>query len=80
MHKAMKQVSADIAARVPAVVLFGDPDDGQPVQGIDAGDVSTFCAKGDLICDGIPLVLIAHLSYAFKAVDAAQFVAGRVQV
>ena len=80
VHKGMKQVSADVASRVAAAVLFGDPDNGQPVQGIDAGDVITFCNKDDLICKGKPIVLLAHLSYALDAGAAAQFVAGRVQV
>jgi cutinase len=74
----MQQVLASIASRVSAVVLFGDPDDGQPIQGVDAANVATFCFEDDLICKGAPIVLGAHLSYALDAGDAAQFVAARV--
>lgn len=80
MHKAMKQVSAAVASRVVAAVLFGDPDNGQPVQGVDGGDVVTFCNKDDLICKGAPIVLAAHLSYSLNAPAAAEFVAQRLQV
>jgi cutinase len=80
VHNAMKLVSGDVASRVVAAVLFGDPDNGQPLQGVDPANVVTFCNKDDLICKGAPIVLTAHLSYALKAGDAAQFVAARVQV
>ena len=80
VHNGVKQLSAAVAARVTAVVMFGDPDDGQPLQNIPAEDVVTFCFDDDLICKGAPIVLAAHLSYALNADAAAQFVAGRVQV
>lgn len=76
----MKQVPAETAAMVAAVVLFGDPDNGQPVQGVDAGNVITFCHDGDLICKGQPVVLPAHLTYGINGPAAAQFVAGKVLV
>ncbi len=76
----MRQLSASVAQRVQAVVLFGDPDDGQPLAGIDTGDVVTFCFDTDLICDGAPVVLPAHLSYALDAPAAAGFVASHVQI
>jgi cutinase len=75
----MQQVSGDVASRVNAVVLFGDPDDGDTIQGVDPGEVDTYCADTDLICDGVPVVLAAHLSYSLYAIPAAQFVASRVQ-
>ncbi|ETN38791.1 uncharacterized protein HMPREF1541_06829 [Cyphellophora europaea CBS 101466] len=80
VHKGMRQVSADVASRVAAVALFGDPDNGQPVQGVSSDDVITFCHEDDLICKGAPIVLAAHLSYALDGPSAARFVAQRVQV
>ena len=80
VHNGMKQVPAQTASRVAAAVLFGDPDNGQPVQGVDASNVITFCNKDDLICKGKPIVLPAHLSYGLNGPAAAQFVAGKVQV
>jgi cutinase len=73
-------LSAAVAERVNTVVLFGDPNDGQPLQGIPTGDVVTFCFDTDLICDGAPVILPAHLSYALDAPAAARFVASHVQV
>ena len=60
--------------------MFGDPDDGQPLQGVSADKVATYCFQDDLICKGAPIVLAAHLSYSLEAGDAAQFTAARVQV
>jgi hypothetical protein len=40
----------------------------------------TYCFEDDLICDGLPIVLPAHLSYALDAVPAATMVADLVQV
>jgi cutinase len=67
-----------VASHVSAVVFFGDPDDGQALQGIAANIEQTYCFDTDLICDGLPIVLPAHLSYAVDAVPAAEFVAGIV--
>jgi cutinase len=76
----VKQISADAASYVSAVAFFGDPDDGQALQDIAANKEDTYCFSTDLICDGLPIVLPAHLSYAIDAVPAAQFVAGLVNV
>jgi cutinase len=76
----VKQISADAASHVSAVTFFGDPDDGQALQNIAANEEDTYCFSTDLICDGLPIVLPAHLSYALDAVPAAQFVAGLVNV
>ena len=76
----MKQISADAASHVSAVAFFGDPDDGQALHDIAANKEATYCFSTDLICDGLPIVLPAHLSYSIDAVPAAQFVAGLVNV
>ena len=61
-------------------VLFGDPKKGQALPNIDASKVETFCFVADLICDALPVVDTYHLSYAFDAFPAAQFVAQHVTV
>ncbi len=80
VHLGVKQISAAAASHVSAVVFFGDPDDGQALQNIAANEDDTYCFSTDLICDGLPIVLPAHLSYSIDAVPAAEFVAGMVQV
>ena len=61
-------------------VLFGDPDDKQPLTGIPESNVDTYCASGDEICAGEPIVSAAHLSYGSDADAAAMFVKGKVSV
>ena len=76
----MPLLSPATAAHVAAVVLFGDPYDGQSLTQIDGDDVITYCFATDLICDGAPIVLPAHLSYSLDAPGAAAFVTGKVAV
>ncbi|KAI9702313.1 MAG: hypothetical protein M1836_000792 [Candelina mexicana] len=80
VHLGVDQISSSVAARVSAVVLFGDPNDGQPLKNVDTLKVDTFCFNTDLICDGLPIVAAAHLSYAFNAAQAAAFVKSHVAV
>lgn len=61
-----------------AVVIFGDPDNGQAVGKITSSKVKIFCAVGDDICLGGDLILPAHLSYGIDAPAAALFVASTV--
>lgn len=79
-HLAVGQISADTATHISAVVFFGDPDEGQALQNIAANKDDTYCFDDDLICDGLPIVLPAHLSYSLDAGPAASFVAGKIQV
>jgi len=80
VHLGAQQLSASVASHVSAVVLFGDPDDNQPINDIAASEVDTFCFSTDEICKGLPIVLPAHLSYSVDAVPAAEFVAAHVTV
>ena len=80
VHLGVQQISAAAASHVSAVVFFGDPDEGQALQDIAANKDDTYCFATDLICDGLPIVLPAHLSYAIDAIPGAEFVAGMVQV
>lgn len=61
-----------------AAVLFGDPYRGQPLQAISPDRVITYCFETDLICDGAPIVLPAHLSYGLFGLPAARFVVGKL--
>ena len=75
IHLGVKQLSASVASRVMAAVFFGDPDEGQALQNIAANKDQTYCFSDDLICDGLPIVLPAHLAYGTDAPAAASFVA-----
>jgi hypothetical protein len=43
--------------------MFGDPDDGQTLANGLSSRSLTFCAQGDVICQGGDLITPAHLSY-----------------
>lgn len=79
IHLGVQQISSTVASHVAAAVFFGDPDDGQALQNIAANKDQTYCFSTDLICDGLPIVLPAHLGYAADAPAAASFVAPLVQ-
>ena len=56
------------------VVIFGDPDNGQPVGSIPSSKVLIICHVGDDICLHGDLILAPHLDYALNAQQAALFV------
>ncbi|KAJ7038053.1 cutinase [Mycena alexandri] len=75
VHNSAKQLSASVAARIKAVVIFGDPDDGEAVQGISSSKTLVICHVGDDICLHGDLVLEPHLTYGADTPTAAAFVA-----
>ncbi|KAI9703549.1 MAG: hypothetical protein M1820_005853 [Bogoriella megaspora] len=80
IRKSAPLLSSQARNAAKAVVLFGDPDDGQPFFGVAASKVAIFCAIGDTICAGTSIVIPAHLSYGIDAAPAAAFVRSRVSV
>ena len=80
IHLGVKQISSSVASQVMAAVFFGDPDEGQALQDISSNKDDTYCFSDDLICDGLPIVLPAHLGYASDASPAAAFVAGLMYI
>ena len=64
------------AAQVPAVVIFGDPFNGQSVGNIPNSELLEICANGDDVCNGSGTFTItaAHLSYGNNATQAANFI------
>ncbi|KAF2845080.1 carbohydrate esterase family 5 protein [Plenodomus tracheiphilus IPT5] len=78
VHNAAQRISAANAARVAAVVVFGDPKRGQSFGSITASKIRTICHTGDNICEGGTTITAAHLNYQQDAPAAATFVAGKV--
>ena len=63
VHNAVAKLPNSVASRVTAVVMFGDPDMGEPLgKGLDE-KTKAFCATGDLICKHEPVILPAHWTY-----------------
>ncbi|KAH0612086.1 uncharacterized protein H6S33_010138 [Morchella sextelata] len=77
-HKAGKLIPANLYSTVAAIVLFGDPDNGDAFPGTLNNNVKTFCHDGDYICDGLPIITDQHGNYANDAPAAAAYVAARV--
>lgn len=59
---------------IAAIVHFGDPNGGAAYPSDLNNKHRTYCAIGDLICDGTSIVLPAHLTYGLNAAEAAAFV------
>ncbi|EPS41738.1 hypothetical protein H072_4336 [Dactylellina haptotyla CBS 200.50] len=77
VHNAIALMSQATANKIGAVVMFGDPDNGDALgKGLDAKS-KTFCNSGDLICRGQSIILFPHLTYGSDASAAASFVASK---
>ena len=79
MHNAADMLSAQDAAFVSSAVIFGDPNNGDPVGKISAADTMVVCHTGDLICAGQAVILAPHLTYGRDGADAAKFVVGNMK-
>lgn len=79
VHNAAELLPSATMAEVAAVVIFGDPDDGEAVAGIDASKVLIICHDTDDICLNGDLILLSHLTYAENAEEAATFVVDTIE-
>ncbi|CAG8976835.1 hypothetical protein HYALB_00009100 [Hymenoscyphus albidus] len=77
LHKAARSLSAAVTRKVAAVVLFGDPNNGQAVGTISNSLVLNNCHVNDIICTGRGGAE-AHLTYGEDAEAASNFIAARV--
>ncbi|KAK1824727.1 hypothetical protein LTR12_000784 [Friedmanniomyces endolithicus] len=77
VHKAALELSASQTAFINSVVIFGDPDDGEPVGSVPSSKVLIICHAGDDICLHGDLILPPHLTYAQNAQQAATFVVSK---
>ena len=73
-------IPADLAPRIAAVLLFGNPIRavGRQVTGTYQSRTKDYCAAGDPICQAGGADILAHLSYGGDAADAAAFAASKV--
>ncbi|KAL0941649.1 cutinase [Colletotrichum truncatum] len=75
VHNGAAMMPADMVAKVAGALIFGDPLNGQAVQGVDPSKTKVFCHDGDNICEGGNQIRRAHLTYGNDADAAAQFAA-----
>lgn len=66
-------ISTTASNFINSVVLFGDPDDGEPFGRVPASKVSTDCHPTDNICMHGDLILPAHLDYCLDVGTEANF-------
>jgi cutinase len=78
VHNALQKTTSANAARVAAVVVFGDPKKGQSFGSVASSNVLTICHTNDDICKGLVSITPDHLNYQNDAPTAAAFVAGKV--
>ncbi|MEU0797487.1 cutinase family protein [Amycolatopsis sp. NPDC005961] len=73
-------IPAELAPRIAAVLLFGNPIRaiGRQVTGPYQSRTKDYCADGDPVCQPGGTNFLAHLSYGGNAADAAAFAAGKV--
>jgi len=77
-HHALEGANAKTREAVRAVVLFGDPLSGRAIPGVSKDKVKTYCATGDTICWGLPVVTIAHMAYGAESASAAAWVRSKI--
>jgi cutinase len=74
VHNALSSRGVN-GANVAAVALFGDPLNGEAVQGVDKSKVDEVCGSSEFICDHGPTSGSgSHLSYGSDAAAAAKFI------
>jgi len=79
VHTATQRLSTAQAARVSAVVTFGDADRDETFGVVPTSKVKIFCHDGDNICDNGIIITPAHRDYEKDAPAAAAFVASLVR-
>ncbi|KAH8759009.1 cutinase [Diaporthe sp. PMI_573] len=80
VHNAANLLKSNQAVvnKVAAVLIYGDPNDGDPVGTVPSSKVKIICHQGDNICEGGILVLPPHTNYQIDANAGAQFIASKV--
>lgn len=78
VHTATQRLSAAAAAKVSAVVTFGDADRDESFGRVAASKVLIICHEGDNICDNGIIITPQHRNYEIDAPAAAAFVASKV--
>lgn len=74
VHNALTQSGVD-ASSVAAIVVFGDPLNGESFQGVSGDKLLEVCGSADGVCDrGATDTSGSHLSYGGNAEQAAEFV------
>ncbi|KAI9353301.1 cutinase [Zopfochytrium polystomum] len=75
VHNAADMLPPAVTAQVSAALIFGDPNNGAPVTGVDPAKTMVICHQNDNICQHGATILPAHLTYGtMNAAEGAAFV------
>ena len=78
VHDATNLITQSQTEFINSVVLFGDPDYGEPVGKVPAARISSDCHVGDNICQQHgDLILAPHLDYCLDVNSEASYVIQR---
>ncbi|KAH8728396.1 cutinase-domain-containing protein [Phaeosphaeriaceae sp. PMI808] len=78
IHTAAQRLSASAAAKINAVVTFGDADRDEDFGSIPTSKTLIICHDGDNICENGIIVTAEHRNYEIDAPAAAAFVVSKV--
>ncbi|ROV87664.1 hypothetical protein VSDG_09648 [Cytospora chrysosperma] len=78
VHNAADQISSNVTDFVAAVLIFGDPDNGEAVGDIPDDKVHVICHALDGICLHLGIITPQHLNYQEDAPAAAEWVAAEL--
>ena len=74
VHNALSAQGLD-GSKVAAIVVYGDPLNGQSFKGVDSSKVLEICGSSDTICASGPSnVSGSHLSYSSDTQQGADFI------
>ncbi|KAL5340999.1 cutinase-domain-containing protein [Aspergillus crustosus] len=80
---AVQDIDQSLRDKVKGVVLFGftrNLQDRGRIPGYPESQTEVYCAVGDLVCSGTLIITASHLAYGIYADDAAEFLAGTVDI
>lgn len=73
-RKAILRLAPDVQCRISGVIVFGDPQMGEPFPTSLNNKVLSICNPGDLITKRIPVPLGPHLDYVRHTPQAATWI------
>lgn len=78
-HNAAGKFSPATSSKVVAAVVFGDPDNSEPIGKISRTSIFSVCHSGDVICRSPGFNITAHLTYSVDTIQAASFIVSKLK-
>jgi cutinase len=81
-HRAIEDLPTNVQEQIAGVILYGDTQkeqDNEQIPNFPKEKVKIICALGDAVCEGLLVVLPAHLTYGSDADEGAEFLAERIR-